>query len=183
MMNTKNDLSESTRRKVCEALSPRLADVIDLHYQAKQAHWNVKGVQFKSLHELFDEVSAAAEKYVDLFAERIVQLGGVAVGTIRAASQTSSLPEYPLDLLQASDHIDTLGDRLRVVAKSCRENIERCEADGDMVTADIFTEAVTEFDKLTWMLEASFPESDAFTKGKVADKQRGSNTQVERLSH
>lgn len=60
MMNTKNDLSESTRRKVCEALSPRLADVIDLHYQAKQAHWNVKGVQFKSLHELFDEVSAAA---------------------------------------------------------------------------------------------------------------------------
>jgi starvation-inducible DNA-binding protein len=82
MYKTKNDLSEMTRAEVVPILNARLADRIDLMHQAKQAHWNVKGPSFIALHKLFDEVVDAAEEYMDLLAERVVQLGGTAEGTI-----------------------------------------------------------------------------------------------------
>src|SRR5207253_4187716 len=77
MYPTRNDLPESARIKLVELLNARLADAIDLQTQCKQAHWNVKGPEFIALHKLFDEVNDAVEEYVDLIAERAVQLGGV----------------------------------------------------------------------------------------------------------
>ena len=88
---TRNDLGESVRTQVAEFLNRRLADALDLQGQCKQAHWNVKGPQFIALHKLFDEVYADVEGYVDLLAERIVQLGGVAEGTIRVAAERRSV--------------------------------------------------------------------------------------------
>src|SRR5215467_6959236 len=79
---TKNDLPENTRREVAELLNARLADCIDLEAQCKQAHWNVKGPTFIALHKLFDDVHEATDEYADLIAERIVQLGGIAEGTV-----------------------------------------------------------------------------------------------------
>lgn len=78
MFHTKNDLPERTRYNVTNVLQKRLYDAIDLIQHAKQAHWNVKGETFISLHELFDKVHEDIETSVDLIAERIVQLGGVA---------------------------------------------------------------------------------------------------------
>src|SRR5437660_6555618 len=93
-----NDLPESTRGQVIDLLNQRLADAIDLELQAKQAHWNVKGPQFIALHKLFDEIHAAADEYVDLLAERIVQLGGVAEGVTAIVGERPELPEYPTDI-------------------------------------------------------------------------------------
>src|SRR5262245_29600017 len=95
MYRTRNDLPEAARTKVVELLNARLADAIDLQTQCKQAHWNVKGSDFIALHKLFDEVNGAVEEYVDLIAERAVQLGGLANGTARVVAKHSSLPEYP----------------------------------------------------------------------------------------
>src|SRR2546422_5087145 len=75
MYPTKNDLPEATRRQMSDLCNARLADAIDLQTQTKQAHWNVKGPHFIALHELFDKVNADVEDYVDLIAERAVQLG------------------------------------------------------------------------------------------------------------
>ena len=78
MYETSNDLALATRRSVVEMLNEHLADAIDLHLQAKQAHWNIKGPNFVGLHELFDRIAAQADEYADLIAERAVALGGVA---------------------------------------------------------------------------------------------------------
>src|SRR5438034_11336008 len=94
MYPTKSDLAESTRRQMIDLLNARLADAIDLQTQCKQAHWNVKGPHFIALHELFDKVNEDVEEYVDLIAERAVQLGGVVDGTARAVAKRSALPEY-----------------------------------------------------------------------------------------
>src|SRR5215510_589553 len=94
MYATKNDLPETTRVKVIELCNGRLADAIDLQTQCKQAHWNVKGPNFIALHELFDKINEDVEDYVDLIAERAVQLGGVAEGTARMVVKRSSLEEY-----------------------------------------------------------------------------------------
>src|SRR5256885_642995 len=95
---TRNDLPETARREAVGLLNQRLADCIDLQTQCKQAHWNVKGPSFIALHQLFDEINEAVEDYVDLIAERVVQLGGVAEGTARVVADRSSLDVYPLVL-------------------------------------------------------------------------------------
>ena len=77
MYETSNDLSLATRRSLSEMLNEHLADAIDLHLQAKQAHWNIKGPSFVGLHELFDRVAAQADEYSDLIAERDVQSAAV----------------------------------------------------------------------------------------------------------
>src|SRR6476646_2703460 len=83
MYETENDLPRNTRAELNEIINQRLADIIDLQMQLKQAHWNVKGPHFIGLHELFDRIAEEIESYTDIIAERIVQLGGVALGTVR----------------------------------------------------------------------------------------------------
>ena len=101
MYETENDISKSSRLELCALLNLRLASLVDLQMQMKQAHWNVKGPSFIGLHELFDKVAEDVEDYVDLVAERIVQLGGIAEGTVRVASSRTRLPEYPLNSRRA----------------------------------------------------------------------------------
>src|SRR5213076_2486306 len=90
MYETENDISRDRRVEISALLNQRLADAVDLQTQMKQAHWNVKGPHFIGLHELFDKIDEAVEAYVDLIAERIVQLGGIAEGTARVAAGRSS---------------------------------------------------------------------------------------------
>src|SRR5437867_9155146 len=96
MYETENDIPKERRSELNELMNQRLADAVDLQLQMKQAHWNVKGPHFIGLHELFDQIDEAVEAYVDLIAERIVQLGGIAEGTVRVAAERSRLEEYPL---------------------------------------------------------------------------------------
>ena len=89
MYETENDISKSRRTELNALMNQRLADAVDLQMQMKQAHWNVKGPSFIGLHELFDKVDEAVESYVDMIAERIVQLGGIAEGTVRVSAARS----------------------------------------------------------------------------------------------
>src|SRR5258705_3734561 len=102
---TKNDLPESTRLEAIELLNKRLADCIDLQTQCKQAHWNVRGANFIALHKLFDDITETVEDYVDLLAERVVQLGGVAEGTLRLVAKASTLNRHPARITIADQHI------------------------------------------------------------------------------
>src|SRR3954452_5846133 len=108
MYETKNDLPEATRSGAVELLNARLADCIDLQTQTKQAHWNVKGPNFIALHELFDKVNEDVEDYVDLIAERAVQLGGVAEGTVRVVAQRTTLAESPAAAADGPAHVEAL---------------------------------------------------------------------------
>src|SRR5947209_1374797 len=96
LYETENDLPKAAREELIPLINQRLADALDLQLQLKQAHWNVKGPNFIGLHELFDDIDESVEGYVDLIAERIVQLGGIAEGTARAVAARSRLDEYPL---------------------------------------------------------------------------------------
>jgi starvation-inducible DNA-binding protein len=154
MYETKNDLQIKTRTQIISLLQDRLADSIDLMNQGKQAHWNVKGPSFFALHELFDKVSEGTEEYVDLIAERIVQLGGIAEGTIQAVSKRSTLPEYPLEISSGSEHVARLSHALAYFGEVARRAIDQANEIRDADTADIFTEISRGVDKWLWMVEA-----------------------------
>jgi starvation-inducible DNA-binding protein len=157
MYETRNDLPEATRAKVAELLGPQLAGAIDLRYQAKQAHWNVKGPNFIALHKLFDDVAEECEKYVDVIAERIVQLGGAAEGTIQSAAKRTPLRPYPLAIADGAQHVDALADAIAAFAKGARQMIARAAGHGDHDTADILTKVSRGIDKQLWFVEAHAP--------------------------
>jgi starvation-inducible DNA-binding protein len=151
---TRNDLPESVRKGVIAVFGSRLADAIDLQTHAKQAHWNVKGANFIALHELFDKVAEAVEGFADELAERVVQLGGTARGTARVVASTSSLKEYPLDIVRGADHVRALTASLAAFAAQMRAAIDACDKLGDKNAADIATEISREADKLLWFVES-----------------------------
>jgi starvation-inducible DNA-binding protein len=154
MHKTQNDLPVESRTKLVSLLNARLSDSIDLMHQAKQAHWNVKGPSFIALHKLFDEIVDAAEEYMDLVAERAVQLGGTAEGTIQAAAKRTELKVYPLEISKQEDHVSALSAALAAYGKRVRSAIEQSEELGDKDSADIFTEISRGVDKYLWFVEA-----------------------------
>lgn len=154
MYKTKNDIPEATRARLVELCNARLADAIDLQTQCKQAHWNVKGPDFISLHELFDEVYADVASYADLIAERAVQLGGVADGTARSVAKRSSLDEYAVKGGKGRDHVDALSSALAAFGKLTRHAIGESSELDDADTTDIFTHVSRGTDKWLWFVEA-----------------------------
>src|SRR5712675_2718898 len=131
MHATRNDLSVEIRSKTVDLLNARLADVIDLGLQAKQAHWNVKGPHFIGLHELFDKVAEELEEFTDGIAERAVELGGFALGTIQAVSKNSRLTAYPLDLASGQGHVTALSNALAKFGTTIRAAIDIAGKAGD----------------------------------------------------
>src|SRR5438105_7317855 len=140
--------------KLAPCLNQRLAEAVDLQTQMKQAHWNVKGPHFIGLHELFDQIDEAVEGYVDLIAERIVQLGGIAEGTARVAAERSRLEEYPLDIADGQAHVEAVAKALSTFGHEARKTIDQADELDDADTADIFTEISRGIDKWLWFVEA-----------------------------
>lgn len=155
LFSTKNDLPESTRIEVIALLNQRLAEAIDLQTQCKQAHWNVKGPSFIGLHKLFDEINEAVEAYVDEIAERVVQLGGIAEGTVGAVDGRSTLPDYPLGILPSgAEHVAALSDALAAFGRTTRIGIEEMNELEDADSADMLTGISRGIDKWLWFVEA-----------------------------
>ena len=152
--STKNDLSKKTRKTVIGLLNENLADAIHLSLQAKQAHWNVKGPAFLPLHELFDKLYDEAGDWADLLAERAVQLGGVAAGTLAEVAKQTKLQAYPTELAAGRDHLAALIDSMATFGRSVRQAAGDSGEAGDSDTEDLFTEVSRGADKMLWFLEA-----------------------------
>ncbi len=135
-------------------LNQSLANAIDLKMQAKQAHWNVKGENFIALHELFDKAAGEIEGYYDMLAERIVQLGGTALGTIQIVAKKSSLTAYPTDIISGQKHVKSLAEAIHALAADTRQAIDISAEHGDAVTADLYTEITRGLDKLHWFVSS-----------------------------
>jgi starvation-inducible DNA-binding protein len=148
------DLPTENRTQIIALLNLALALTLDLKTQVKQAHWNVKGMNFYQLHQLFDQIATDLDEYVDTIAERVTTLGGTAMGTVRIAANTSTLPEYPDDLVDGKDHVMAIADRLAPYTKIVREMIDLASDLKDADTADLFTEISRTVDKYLWFLEA-----------------------------
>lgn len=154
LISTQNNLSKRTRREMIDLLNQQLADASDLGLQAKQAHWNVKGPHFIGLHELFDKAAEEIEEFIDEIAERAVELGGVALGTVQIVAKSSRLPAYSLTISSGKEHVTALSNALARFGATTRAAIDTATKAGDADTADLFTEVSRGVDKLLWFVEA-----------------------------
>lgn len=157
MNHTRIDIPTKERKELVDLLNQYLADLSDFVSQAKQAHWNVKGPRFMTLHLLFDGVYEALEGFVDTVAERITTLGGTAYGTTRMVAHTSSLPEYP-DVTSGEEHLTAVADRLAALCKTTRRAIGTAANAGDPTTEDLLTEISRAADLQLFFVESHLTE-------------------------
>jgi len=157
--STHSDIPQATRVASCQLLNTTLAATLDLWTQVKQAHWNVKGPNFYQLHLLFDDVAELVYPYIDMVAERITALAGVANGTARQAASNSILPEYPAVPIGEKEHLRTLAERLAAYVKHIREGIEKTDEVDDQATNDLYIEIARGIDAKLWFIEAHLQEN------------------------
>lgn len=152
---SRNDLKSNTKTTMIELLNARLADGIDLALVTKQAHWNLKGPGFIAIHEMLDGFRGELDTHVDTVAERVAQLGGIALGTVQDVAGATKLKPYPTDIVAVKDHLAELIERYAEAAKSVRAAIDSADEAGDADTADIFTGYSRALDKALWFLESN----------------------------
>jgi len=150
---------ENNRQALIALLNARLADSTDLRTQVKWAHWNVKGLHFMQLHELFDSVASHLEEQTDTIAERITMLGGVANGTAREAAAKSGLKEADLTASDGPSVLKFVVHNVAHHANAMRTAVQESGDLGDAITADPFTQLTRELDKDLWFLEAHLTQS------------------------
>jgi starvation-inducible DNA-binding protein len=151
---THNDTPTNAKKVSTELLNARVADGIDLALITKQAHWNLRGRQFIAVHEMLDKLRTDMDDYNDTMAERVVQLGGIALGTSQIVSKTSKIKAYPTEAASIEQHLKALIERYGQFANDVRKNIDETDDAGDAGTADVFTEVSRGVDKWLWFLEA-----------------------------
>jgi starvation-inducible DNA-binding protein len=153
MTVVKSPLSDSDREITGNALQSALVDLLDLSLVAKQAHWNLVGPRFRSVHLQLDEVVATARTYSDTVAERAAAIGVSPDGRADTVAKTSGLPDFSGGWVRDTDVVESLVDTLAVVIDRMRERIAATEKP-DPVTQDLFIGMAADLEKAAWMFQA-----------------------------
>ncbi len=155
LRKTRHPLDKQSREKSVALLNDFLVLAIDLRLQVKQAHWNVRGPNFISLHELFDRLAGELDANTDELAERVTALGGRALGTASRIASKTDLDDLPKKATSGPKLVALLADRYAAVADCAGLAIERAQKVDDEVTADLFIKTAHDLDKALWFLEAT----------------------------
>ncbi|MCA9262140.1 MAG: DNA starvation/stationary phase protection protein [Planctomycetales bacterium] len=136
-----------------ECLQACLFDLVDLALQGKQAHWNVVGPNFRSIHLQLDEIILTARNSADEIAERIVTLAKPADGRTSMVGERSRLPAYPQGLKDVPETVSLVADRLEKTIEGLRAGIDSLD-DVDLVSQDLLIGASSALEKHMWMVQA-----------------------------
>ncbi|PQP42402.1 DNA starvation/stationary phase protection protein [Mycolicibacterium austroafricanum] len=135
------------------ALQRVLVDLIELHLQAKQAHWNVVGTNFRDLHLQLDEIVDFARAASDTVAERMRALDAVPDGRSDTVAASTSLPAFPAFEHSSDDVVDLVTTRVYAVVDTLRTVHDTVDAE-DPSTADILHQLIDGLEKLAWLLKS-----------------------------
>ncbi len=130
-------LAKNARSESCRLLNEILADSMVLYALYKKHHWLVAGPTFYQLHLLFDKHAEEQIEIIDLLAERVQTLGGVAVGDPRHAAELTTIPRPPDGTEEVAAMIHRTLDAHETVIEKVRDAIEATEKSADWGSNDI----------------------------------------------
>ncbi|MCJ1779938.1 Dps family protein [Mammaliicoccus sciuri] len=140
-------------KEVIEALNKQVAEWTVLYTKLHNYHWYVKGPNFFSLHEKFEELYNEASVYVDDLAERILAIEGNPIATLREALEWSVIEEAEKNLT-ANQMVEQLSKDFTTVIAQLEEGIQLAEKVNDDMTGDMLLAMVTSLEKHNWMLKS-----------------------------
>lgn len=146
-------MAKDVRKVVVKDLQATLVELIDLSLLGKQAHWNVVGPNFRSIHLQLDEIVDTARLASDRVAERIATVGAAPDGRAGSVAASSRLPEFPAGQVPVTETVKLVGSTIDTMSGRLRERIVR-SAEADPVSQDILISAADELEKQAWMLRA-----------------------------
>jgi starvation-inducible DNA-binding protein len=157
MTAVRSTLPDDARKVACEALQDTLVDLLGLSLIGKQAHWNVVGPRFRSIHLQLDEVVTAARNFADTVAERSAALGVPPDGRPETIAKAFTLPAPEEGWVRDEDAVRVMVESLQEAIGRLRERVETTET-ADPVTQDLLIAVTAELEKQRWMFDAeNFP--------------------------
>jgi starvation-inducible DNA-binding protein len=135
------------------ALQQVLVDMIELHLQGKQAHWNVVGTNFRDLHLQLDELVDFAREASDTIAERMRALDAVPDGRSDTVAATTTLPAFPAYERSTADVVDLIVTRIYATVATLRGVHDAVDAE-DPSTADVLHQLIDGLEKLAWLIKS-----------------------------
>lgn len=146
-------LENETNAEVAILLQRNLTNLIDLALLMKQAHWNVFGPNFRSIHLQLDEIIVTTRDASDEVAERIATLGVAADGRSSTVAEHSELKSYPSDFVSVPDTISRVADAIKATIVHLRTAIDQL-GDLDPVSEDMLIAISGPMEKHLWMVQA-----------------------------
>ena len=128
-------------------------DLIELHLQGKQAHWNVVGRNFRDLHLQLDEIVEAAREFSDTIAERLRALHATPDGRSATVAEQTSLPEFPNGEVETRETVDLITERLEAVVRTMRDVHDDVDEE-DPTSADLLHAIIERLEQYAWMVSA-----------------------------
>jgi starvation-inducible DNA-binding protein len=130
-------LDDEARAKSCQLLNGILADSMVLYALYKKNHWLVAGPTFYQLHLLFDKHAEEQGELIDLLAERVQSLGGIAVGDPRHAAELTTVPRPPDGAEEVAVMIDRTLHAHEIVIEKVRAAITATDESEDWGSNDL----------------------------------------------
>ena len=130
-----------------------LTDLIELHVQGKQAHWNIVGTNFRDLHLQLDEIVTSVRLFADETAERMRALHALPDGRSVTVSSDTRLEQFPEGLTSTKDAVKLITARLERTVKTMRDVHDEVDEE-DPTTADLLHAGITRLEQLAWMVNA-----------------------------
>ncbi|MCT7659918.1 Dps family protein [Mycobacterium deserti] len=130
-----------------------LVDLIELHLQGKQAHWNVVGSNFRDLHLQLDELVDFARAGSDTIAERMRALDAVPDGRSDTVAAGTTLPQFPAYEQSTGEVVDLIAGRIYAAVDTMRTVHDAVDAE-DPSTADILHSLIDGLEKLAWLIKS-----------------------------
>jgi len=154
-MNPKIGIKKENLSKVAQALSGFLADEFLLYLKTRNAHWNIEGSDFHTMHKFFEEQYEQLDGTMDEVAERIRMLGHYAPATMKSYLELTHLTEQSRQKNDSAGFIrELLGDHESIIIR-LRENINLFASElNDLGTSDFITGLMETHEKMAWMLRA-----------------------------
>ena len=130
-----------------------LVDLVELHLQGKQAHWNVVGKNFRDMHLQLDEIIEDARLFADQMAERMRALHAVPDGRSAVVAKGTSLNEFPSGLVDTKDTVSMVVAMLEAAVGRMRDVHDQVDEE-DPTTADILHGFIEKLEQYAWMVDA-----------------------------
>ena len=153
MATISSPLSDEARKVTGDALQGAVVDLIDLSLQAKQAHWNLVGPHFRSLHLQLDEVVDIARQHTDTLAERAIAIGVNPDGRAETVARSMHGDQIPDGYIKDRDVVAAFVALLGRIAERLRVRIAETD-EPDPVTQDLLIAAAQDIEQQHWMFQA-----------------------------